>query len=166
MKTCTKCGEAKPLDEFSRDQGRCRACRAEIARRYRNEHPREAREPGRSYRARHPERQRAAEYRWKAAHPELAQQLAHRRRKASRNAVFAHYGLACACCGSTERLNIDHVNGDGKQRRQEHGRGSAFYRWLVSRGFPEGFQTLCFPCNRSKANGERCRLDHVAVIPT
>lgn len=41
MKTCTKCGETKPLDGFCRDrsradgrQARCRECMAEYARRY------------------------------------------------------------------------------------------------------------------------------------
>lgn len=34
------------------------------------------------------------------------------------------------------------------------------YRWLIKNGFPEGFQTLCWPCNRSKGNRQVCQLDH------
>ena len=44
MKTCTKCGETKPLDDFHRHRSgadglraRCRECRAEDKRRYREE---------------------------------------------------------------------------------------------------------------------------------
>jgi len=36
-------------------------------------------------------------------------------------------------------------------------------RWLVKNGFPEGFQTLCRPCNVSKKRGTRCRLKHQAT---
>jgi len=33
-------------------------------------------------------------------------------------------------------------------------------RWLIKNGFPEGFQTLCRPCNGSKGDGDRCKLNH------
>lgn len=87
------------------------------------------------------------------------------RRDADRNAVFAHYGETCACCGGAESLTIDHVNGDGARHRQElFGDSSNFshdtYRWLIENDFPEGFQTLCKSCNASKGGGERCRLNH------
>jgi len=77
-----------------------------------------------------------------------------------RQAVFDHYGQECACCGSADDLSIDHVNGDGGMHRKEIGaKGSTrMYRWLVVNGFPAGFQTLCGPCNRSKATSDRCRL--------
>jgi hypothetical protein len=78
--------------------------------------------------------------------------------------VFAHYGTACACCGTTEDLSIDHVNGGGSQHREELNckGGVHFYFWLIDRGFPEGYQTLCVPCNSSKADGPSCRLVHHA----
>ncbi len=37
------------------------------------------------------------------------------------------------------------------------------YRWLIRNGFPEGFQTLCMPCNSSKRDGDRCRLGHAEM---
>lgn len=80
--------------------------------------------------------------------------------------VFDHYGWSCACCGATERLTIDHVNGDGAAHRIElygtdRGKGGVpFYAWLVRQGFPPGYQTLCLSCNSSKQGGDRCRLDH------
>ena len=36
--------------------------------------------------------------------------------------------------------------------------GTGFYRHLIVRGFPGGFQTLCMTCNRSKQNGKLCKL--------
>ena len=86
--------------------------------------------------------------------------VADRKRKATaRRRVFAHYGTSCACCGTTENLTIDHVNGGGKQHRDEIGENShAIYRWLIKNNFPSGFQVLCAPCNLSKSDGERCRM--------
>ena len=74
-----------------------------------------------------------------------------------RDAVFGHYGTACACCGeaATEFLSIDHIeNGGNIHRRQLFGSqtcGCRFYAWLRRNGFPAGYQTLCFNCNHAKA---------------
>jgi len=80
-----------------------------------------------------------------------------------RGEVLPHYGTVCECCGTTERLSIDHVNGDGAAHRTElfgspRGRTVAFYQWLIDNGFPEGYQTLCVPCNSSKGTGAECRI--------
>ena len=84
-----------------------------------------------------------------------------RARVRKREAVFDHYGRVCACCGSTENLTVDHVNGDGSAHRAKIGHGSArLYRWLVVNGFPDGFQILCAPCNVSKGRRKSCRIDH------
>jgi hypothetical protein len=152
VKICTKCGTGKPLDQFGPHRGRrdglnswCRAC---------------ANGQSRDYRQAHPELHREAQRRYKQAN--YAVFLA--KLAAQRAAVFDHYGRTCACCGVTGWLTIDHVNGDGKDRRLQHGRGGRFYRWLIRSGFPDGFQTLCFPCNRSKDTGERCQLDHAEKV--
>ena len=70
-----------------------------------------------------------------------------------------------ACCGATEDLTIDHLNGQGGGHRTDlfNGRrtgGWHFYRWLAANNFPPGYQVLCRACNNSKFQGERCRLDH------
>ena len=85
-----------------------------------------------------------------------------RRLHRQREQVFDHYGRLCACCGSAERLTIDHVRGDGAKHRRAIGKRSGMptYHWLVAHGFPGGFQTLCKPCNGSKANQSACRIDH------
>lgn len=126
--------------------------------------PEKARERSRRYCEAHPQ---SPEYyqAYYAANAEQKKTAARDRRDALRAAVFGHYGESCACCGTTDRLTIDHVNGDGWQHRQElFGRqnvgGAMLYRWLVAQDFPEGFQVLCMPCNVSKKSGDHCRLDH------
>jgi len=112
----------------------------------------------------------AASRRWREANPEKYQKQNHEGQRcltaAASAAVFAHYGHACACCGSTERLTIDHINGDGKRHREEirANNGPSFHRWLIKNNFPSGFQTLCLLCNRSKGDGPACRIDHSLPI--
>lgn len=147
-KRCNQCGEVKPLSEFRRvkrssdaRRTQCRACCTVSSRRYR------------------------------AADPEAAVRANRKGKRAAwkrdREAVFAHYGTSCACCGDTENLTIDHVNGGGNAHRRElsgrdaaGGGGVLFYRWLVKQGFPAGYQTMCRRCNRSKSDGEHCILRH------
>jgi hypothetical protein len=81
-----------------------------------------------------------------------------------RRIVFTWYGEACACCGITERLTIDHIDGTGQEHRQRlfggaHG-GNVFYHWLIRQSFPPGYQTLCRPCNIRKRRRARCDLPH------
>jgi hypothetical protein len=176
-KTCSKCRLWKPFSEYSRnayspDRRRpdCKSCKAarqavyyaenremliRKVRAYQLEHPDEVRQWKETYAAGRTSEERAAEYaqnrdRWSPGQ--------HRR------AVFAHYGQECACCGTTVDLQIDHVNGDGREHREQLGitAGAKTYRWLVLNDFPDGFQTLCRWCNRSKGRGPRCRIAHEA----
>jgi hypothetical protein len=142
VKHCSACDADKPLDEFNRDRAqtdgrksRCRSCRSKA---------------------------RVGQY---AALPEASREAnrerLRREHEGNREAVLGHYGRSCTCCGTAEHLTIDHVNGDGRRHREQIGHGGAeLYRWLVANGFPEGFQTLCRPCNKSKGNGQLCRLQH------
>lgn len=68
--------------------------------------------------------------------------------------VFAHYG-PCQYCGTTENLQLDHKNGDGKsvERKMGNGRrrgGFDLYRRVRRDGFPDTFQSLCRQCNIAK----------------
>lgn len=183
-KRCAQCGETKPLDDFTRDRSRpddrdprCRPCNAERVRRWKAANPERARKIAsrsrqvnaesarkarRRWKAANPEKVREATRRWNGAHREVIRENAQRQHAANRKAVFDHYGRVCACCGTTERLSIDHVNGDGREHRKQIGMGSShLYRWLIANGFPAGFQVLCKPCNKSKADGDGCRIDHI-----
>jgi 5-methylcytosine-specific restriction endonuclease McrA len=119
------------------------------------------REPAKDHRE-----QRLAQNRgWAAGHREELREQNRQYREDVRTQVFDHYGRSCACCGATENLTLDHVNGGGTRHRAEvtgqpKVAGWVFYRWVVKNGFPAGFQVLCFPCNQSKGTRERCRLNH------
>lgn len=166
MKTCTRCGETKPLEAFGRwayaRDGRkpeCKDCGNEARRRYCDANRERVLLIGRE-----------SARRARAANPEKFRDKNRRDIVELRDAVRDHYGWVCACCGSTERLQIDHIKGDGAEHRRElfgraRGNGSArFYRWLIRQGFPEGYQTLCLSCNSSKNDGDRCRLEHSGAV--
>ena len=111
------------------------------------------------------ERSNEQKARWDQENLEKRNAAQRRRGKRDRDRVLDHYGRSCACCSTTELLTIDHIDGGGYAHRIElfgHPGGSAtFYRWLITNGFPSGYQVLCRPCNASKADGVACRLDHV-----
>jgi hypothetical protein len=81
--------------------------------------------------------------------------------------VIGHYSasLACQCSlrncwhgdqpchvSDIRALSINHINGGGTRQTESIRReGSSFYRWLINRRFPEGYQVLCHNCNRIKA---------------
>jgi hypothetical protein len=166
----------RPGEDTARERAR------EANRRYLDRHRDAINERKRQRRAADPERANESQRRWREANLEQARAASRKSERRFREAnpdevrargrrvaaklketVFDHYGHACACCGTTERLTIDHVNGDGDEHRAEVGVGWAIYRWLVKNGCPEGFQTLCQSCNGSKKRGTHCRLSHQEV---
>lgn len=119
QKICSACGEMKPLETgyyrmtHSRDghQSRCKVCC----------------DAGHAaWVASHPEKASGGWSTWAAADPEEAK--ARRRvnmaalRAQAKEKVFAHYGQWCACCRSTKRLSIDHIDGDGAEHRKQLGK--------------------------------------------
>jgi hypothetical protein len=83
------------------------------------------------------------------------------KRARNRRRVLEHYGTSCACCDTMNDLTIDHINGDGKQHRNEIGdAGGTLSAWLINNHFPPGFQILCRACNKSKRDGKHCRIFH------
>ena len=83
-------------------------------------------------------------------------------RRRLKEQVISHYGGKCACCGETEPLflQIDHIEGNGKQHLRDNGirgAGDKTYRWLRKNGYPPGFQVLCANCNIGRyINGGVC----------
>lgn len=98
---------------------------------------------------------------WYQRNPEKVKRYVGRYRQIHREMVLDHYGRECACCGEAHPifLTIDHVNGDGAEFARNHGSSHRrnLYRWLVTHGFPPGYQTLCWNCNSGRArNGGIC----------
>lgn len=66
--------------------------------------------------------------------------------------VYSDGSLKCACCGEHRIpfLTLDHIDNDGAEwRRKNRKGGTAFFLYLVSKGFPKdhGLRVLCFNCN-------------------
>ena len=87
-------------------------------------------------------------------------------RKASRQLrerLLDHYGRECVQCGSSHRIELDHVHGNGKQHRKAVGRGDALYRWILANDFPADceaggqfeLQPLCQHCHHLKTMRQR-----------
>jgi hypothetical protein len=131
------------------------------------------REAARRYSAANAEARREAARRYREANPEAQREADRRYCGAIRATVLGHYSPGsppcCACCGTTEKLAIDHVDGNGTAHRMEifgaQRGGVQFYRWLIAEDFPAGYQVLCMRCNASKGDGERCQLDHAVLVP-
>lgn len=98
---------------------------------------------------------------WRSLHPrvytpeqKLMKRVYSKRASAKRKVkVLQHYSpglVKCARCGIEDItvLTIDHINGRGGEERLRT--GSSFYQMLISQGFPEGYQVLCFNCNYKK----------------
>ena len=166
---CARTKECKAAQTRRRREVNPDAARKGYRRTY-AANPEAARERQRRYRERHHDEilTRAREQdrlRYKA-NPELKKVSERRSRLSIRQRVLAHYSPTsspcCACCGTTEKLSIDHINGDGAEHRRElNTSGIRIYRWLIRENFPLGYQVLCMSCNASKSSGPSCRL-HVA----
>lgn len=164
MRTCQKCGEAKPLRMFectNVERGwyrqECKNCtnrrrrnegveaRAEIARRQAY---------ARDYHTKNRVHIVAKATEWNKANPE-------KRRKNALNyyyrlqdaVILAYGGYRCSWCGIDDPicLSIDHVNNDGaEQRKRLKKAGASLYKWLSDEGFPPGYAVLCMNCNHGK----------------
>jgi hypothetical protein len=116
-------------------------------REYHQEHKEERRESCRRYYQKHKEKRLVYNRDWW---------------KKIRNKVLSYYSpgeLRCACCGEKNFgfLTLDHVNQDGAEHRRLVGRSNGVYLWIIKKGFPPGFQVLCYNCNLGRArNGGVC----------
>lgn len=79
-----------------------------------------------------------------------------RKHTAVRQLVVEHYSVGtnrCARCGESrlQCLDVDHIDGGGRNHRKQVGRGYGFYCWLRRNGLPIGYRVLCANCNRKSA---------------
>ncbi len=153
---CPRCEQTKDRDEFykarkSKD-GRatyCKQCSKEKQREWKDKNREHVRQQNRQ---------------WHRDNRESSLARKAQYREDLRREVFGHYcGNSdkpfCQCCGENILvfLSIDHINGGGRQHREEIGKlgGSEFLFWI--RGLPEGYQVLCRNCNWGRfANGGVC----------
>jgi len=115
---------------------------------------------------------RLREYRRQWCLTERGQQTRKEYRDKIRLTVLSHYSqgkLVCNCCGESNYgfLTLDHINSDGwKEKKKEYRRHAGWksYKTLIDKGFPEGYQVLCYNCNcgRDKTPSKIC--PHKVVI--
>lgn len=138
VKTCSACGQPKPLDDFNRRKnvpdgraGRCRTCTSAAERRRRAADPERYREYDHRHKAKPENKAKAAASRRQraAADPERAASARRRHRlKASYGITIGEYELllaeqqsACAICGGPPvgrgaHLHVDHDHTTGRVR--------------------------------------------------
>jgi len=142
-KRCTKCGEEKPLDEFSRDRrastGRLSACK-QCQSQY-----------NAAYHAANAERKAAQWAAYYAAHREQVARYQAAYYTENRDEAIRVYGGRCEQCSSTDRLEFDHPNGDGKAHRKVESIRRMYERIARSgvRITDWDLRLLCFDCHKS-----------------
>ncbi|SRR5260221_11242452 len=106
MKTCTKCGQVKELDQFHRDcwrlsgrASRCKACILQTARRKYATNPEKYRGRKRVQYAANLDRERKKAKRWQIAHPESRHDRDHGKGSwEQRVKIIAKQGGKCPIC--------------------------------------------------------------------
>jgi hypothetical protein len=130
MKTCTQCGETKPLDRFSPNKtgkdGRhtwCKSCKSASARIWQTKHHEHKRKYDSEYYATHQDAGRAQARRWHYEHH--ARSLENKRKwklamrgltDVQREAIYHDQGGTCAICAKAkpvEQLKVDHDHATG-----------------------------------------------------
>lgn len=69
------------------------------------------------------------------------------------------YGGCCICCHETRLpfLTFDHTEGNGAEHRRTNRAARKFiHRWLKAKGWPSGFQILCWNCHMARNGGRVC----------
>lgn len=148
MKTCSRCLVLQPFENFhkwtnSKDgySSHCKECYTK----YRSKKYRDNRIELNN---------RVTE--WRRSNPELSRQVAKNSKHRRKMEALIHYSGSnnpfCACCGEDDPrfLTIDHKNNDGKKERIYSQRYGGLALWLRKRGYPDGYQVLCFNCNCGK----------------
>ena len=64
MKTCKKCGDVKPLEEFVKGRNVCKKCKSEYAKKYCLENSKKAKERSKKWRLENPEKLTESRMRW------------------------------------------------------------------------------------------------------
>ena len=157
---CDRCGRQFQLHGIK--QKRCDACRIparlELANAKSKLYYRENKDRIRV-------RKRVTEAKRLDFYREMRRRNQSKRRIQARRLVIGHYSQGtyrCACCGESQYdfLELDHINGGGGRENLQlfGGRSvsSALFCWLVTNGFPPGYQILCANCNRSKGKHGTC----------
>ena len=149
-KPCTCCEQILPLSCFYREprirnglKSWCKNCtRLESVKHYQKNRKKRIAQQG-AYQKANPKKRRITEERWRQKLIAEIQDL---------------LGNKCTCCGSTERLELDHIEPQTKSYTRKKV-GMASYRDARKNG-TAGYQLLCRQCNIWKNDGPFCPCKH------
>ena len=153
-KTCSKCGETKPLEYFSRKKtgkfgrdSRCKVCVNALTAVWQRANAESKNSYNRAWRASNPDKSAQHTRNYRERNPQKTSEFVRAstsRRRARRNAVETLVILpkemrrltesSCAFCGETQNTHVDHIIPIAKGGRHSVG----------------NLQTLCSFCNVSK----------------
>lgn len=145
-KTCTKCGETKPLEEFHKKRNMkdglhsdCKECARERHRKWRTANPERHRERCREWREANRERSREGVRKWREANPERCREMSREWREANPDKVYAYTQERIAKRSSRVRRIrklLDHFEGrDAYLNHIAHA--------IARRSDAQGIQWLC-----------------------
>lgn len=160
MPICTRCGDEKEEEDFSRDKARPSGRRSKCKSCY-HEHYILNADSSRKYHLEWYKKNKASSLfvskKWRDNNPDKIKtmRLKHTQvQRSLRESIIKAYGGVCSnpnCLDSRiECLTIDHVNNDGNKWRKVHGTGLPFYKWIVANNYPTFLQVLCWNCNLVK----------------
>ena len=134
-KICTSCSIEKPRNEFPKRGGKCKKCKSKQRSDYYKQNKQRVLEINDQYRRDN----------WESVKTYRRDRL-----REIRLEVLRAYGgdnPKCDCCGESiiEFLSIDHIDGGGRQHRQQIKK--SIYIWLKQNDFPDGYRVLCHNCN-------------------
>jgi len=90
------------------------------------------------YRLNHPDRIRESNHRYHRQIHQIALDV-----------VYGSVYPRCVLCGSSDGLEIDHINGDGVEERIRDGSIELFYRAIITgKRKLDDLRVLCSSCNR------------------
>ena len=169
MIICTKCGKKKKDDAFAfanKQKGwrrhECKDCRRTYFKKWAAESKEHLRKEKKRWYEDHREQILSGVKKWVQENPEKRKRNAlNYYYRLQKKCIEAYGGYKCACCGEKEPmfLTLDHMNDDGGEQRKRQGftGGTRFYKWLIAKRFPSGFQVLCMNCNQGRyRNGGIC----------
>lgn len=169
MKTCSKCNQTKPYDDFYRShhtedgyRGKCRVC-TNIKRRETKEKKQNGYEPQYRFVNIALDDNLTGTERLVAYHKEYrkiyAKEISEKKKAEENNAKIdgiKYYGGKCSCCGESiiEFLTLEHLNGRDKTKKRRTGKAA----WLEAKraGWPNDLTVLCFNCNCAKGAFGSC----------
>ena len=116
---------------------------------YRAKNPEKIRQMARARYAKNKEEMHEWNRNYRKQHPLTVAKIKYRYYDKRKMQCFQHYSpeLKCQKCGFDDirALSIDHIDGNGRAHRKQIG-GVSINIWLVTHGYPPGYQVLCMNC--------------------